>query len=62
LIKKGERGGLWQFKEKSNELVQAQTKTKDAAKTASSPQQSDSGKSVEGSKEKSIWTRIQFWK
>ena len=62
LIKKGERNGLWQFKEKSNELVQTQTKTKDAAKTASTPLQPNSGKGVEGSKEKSIWTRIQFWK
>lgn len=62
LIKKGERSGLWQFKEKSNELVQTQTETKAADKTTSAPQQSDSGKGVEGSKEKSIWTRIQFWK
>ena len=62
LIKKGERNGLWQFKEKSNELVQTQTKTKDAAKTASTPLQPNSGKGVEGSKEKSIWGRLQFWK
>jgi curli production assembly/transport component CsgG len=62
LIKKGERNGLWQFKEKSNELVQAQTKTKDAAKATPAPQQSDSGKSVEGSKATSIWGKLQFWK
>jgi curli production assembly/transport component CsgG len=62
LIKKGERNGLWQFKEKSNELVQTQTKTKDAAKATPAPQQSNIGAGVEGSKEKSIWTRIQFWK
>jgi len=62
LIKKGERNGLWQFKEKSNELVQTQTKTKDAAEAAPAPQQPDSRKSVEGSKEKSGWGRLQFWK
>jgi len=49
-------------KEKQNELVQTQTKTQDAAEATSAPQQSDSGKSIEGSKEKSIWTRLQFWK
>jgi curli production assembly/transport component CsgG len=62
LIKKGERTGLWQFKEKSNELVQAQTKTKESTKTTPAPQQPNIGAGVEGSKEKSIWTRIQFWK
>jgi curli production assembly/transport component CsgG len=62
LIKKGERTGLWQFKEKSNELVQTQTKIKESTKTTPAPQQSDSGKSVEGSKEKSIWGKLQFWK
>jgi curli production assembly/transport component CsgG len=62
LIKKGERNGLWQFKEKSNELVQTQTKAEKSAEAASAPQQSDIGKRDEGSKEKSIWTRLQFWK
>jgi hypothetical protein len=71
LIKKGERNGLWQFKapisygvklEKPNELVQTQTKTQDAAKTAPTPQQPNIGAGVEGSKEKSIWGRLQFWK
>ena len=62
LIKKGERTGLWQFKEKSNELVQTQTKTQDATKATPTPQQSDSGKSVEGSKATSIWGKLQFWK
>ena len=49
-------------KEKQNELVQTQTKTQDAAKATSAPQQSNSGKSIEGNKEKSIWSRLQFWK
>jgi curli production assembly/transport component CsgG len=62
LIKKGERQSLWQFKEKSNELVQTQTKTKESTKTIPAPQQSNSGKGAEGSKEKSIWGRLQFWK
>jgi len=62
LIKKGERTGLWQFKEKSNELVQTQTPIKEYTKTTPTPQQSNSGKSVEGSEEKSIWGRLQFWK
>jgi curli biogenesis system outer membrane secretion channel CsgG len=62
LIKKGERSGLWQFKEKSNELVQTQTKTKESTKATPASQQPDSGKSVEGSKAPSIWTRLQFWK
>jgi curli production assembly/transport component CsgG len=44
LINKGERTGLWKFKEKSNELVQTQTKTQDAAKTTPAPSQSNSGK------------------
>ena len=62
LIKKGERNGLWQFKEKSNELVQTQAKTKESTKATPAPQQSDIGKRDEGSKEKSIWGRLQFWK
>jgi curli production assembly/transport component CsgG len=62
LIKKGERSGLWQFKEKSNELVQAQTKTKESPKTTPASQQSDIGKSDEGSEEKSFWKKLQFWK
>jgi curli production assembly/transport component CsgG len=62
LINKGERSGLWKFKEKPNELVQAQTKTKESTKTTPAPQQPNIGAGVEGSKEKSIWTRIQFWK
>jgi curli production assembly/transport component CsgG len=62
LIKKGERNGLWQFKEKSNELVQKEAPREGAAKAAPTPLQPDSGKSAEGSKEKSIWGRLQFWK
>jgi integrase len=53
---------LLAHKEKQDELVQTQTKTQDAAKATSAPQQSDSGKSIEGSKEKSIWGKLQFWK
>jgi hypothetical protein len=62
LIKKGERSGLWQFKEKSNELVQKEAPREGAVKAAATPLQPDSGKSAEGSKEKSIWGRLQFWK
>jgi curli production assembly/transport component CsgG len=71
LIKKGERNGLWQFKtpteygiklERSNELVQTQTKAKESAKTTPTPQQSDSGKRDEGNKETSVWGKLQFWK
>jgi curli biogenesis system outer membrane secretion channel CsgG len=62
LIKKGERNGLWQFKEKSNELVQKEAPREGAVKAAPTPLQPDSGKSAEGSKEKSIWGRLQFWK
>jgi len=46
LIKKGERTGLWQFKEKSNELVQKETLREGASKASSAPQQSDSRKAV----------------
>lgn len=62
LIKKGERTGLWQFKEKPNELVQKETPREGAPKAAPTPLQSDSGKRDEGSKEKSVWGRLQFWK
>jgi hypothetical protein len=62
LIKKGERQNLWQFKEKSNELVQKETPREGATKTPPTPPQSDIGKRDEGSKEKSIWKKIQFWK
>jgi curli biogenesis system outer membrane secretion channel CsgG len=44
LINKGERNGLWKFKEKSNELVQTQAPAKDAAKATSTPSQPDSRK------------------
>ena len=65
LITKGERNGLWKFKEKSNELVQTQTPKAPAAvkeSPAPAPQQSDGGKTPEGNKEKSIWGKLQFWK
>jgi len=62
LIKKGERTGLWQFKEKPNELVQKETPREGAPKVAPAPLQPDSGKRDEGSKEKSGWSRLQFWK
>ena len=48
IINKGERQGLWKFKEKPNELVQKETPSKDAAKAATAPQQSSGGKAVEG--------------
>lgn len=38
LIRKGERQGLWKFKEKPNELVQTNTETKGTAKTPSTSQ------------------------
>ena len=62
LIKKGERNSLWKFKEKPNELVQKETPREGAAKTPPAPQQSNIGKRDEGSKEKSNWSRLQFWK
>ena len=65
LITKGERNGLWKFKEKSNELVQTQAPKAPAAGKESpttAPQQSNGGKAPEGNKEKSIWGKLQFWK
>jgi len=62
LIKKGERNSLWKFKEKPNELVQKETPREGAAKTPPAPQQPNIGKRDEGSKEKSNWSRLQFWK
>ena len=49
LISKGERQGLWKYKEKPNELVQKETPPEGTAKAASTPQQPGSGKAVEGS-------------
>lgn len=47
LISKGERQGLWKYKEKPNELVQKETKVEGTSKTPSSPQkQSNSGQAV----------------
>jgi curli production assembly/transport component CsgG len=48
IINKGERQGLWKFKEKPNELVQKETPPKAAAQAAPAPQQSSGGKAVEG--------------
>ena len=48
IINKGERQGLWKFKEKPNELVQKETPPKAAAQAAPAPQQSGGGKAVEG--------------
>jgi curli production assembly/transport component CsgG len=62
LIKKGERQSLWKFKEKPNELVQKETPREGAAKASPAPQQPDIAKRDEGSEEKSIWSKIQFWK
>jgi hypothetical protein len=56
LINKGERNGLWKFKEKSNELVQTQTKAQDTPKATPTPPQPNSGKAVGGNQEQSTWT------
>ena len=48
LISKGERQGLWKYKEKPNELVQKETSIEGAAKAAPASQQSSGGKTVEG--------------
>jgi curli production assembly/transport component CsgG len=55
LINKGERNGLWKFKEKSNELVQTQAPAKDAAKATPAPSQPDSRKTVGADKDQSTW-------
>jgi len=62
LIKKGERQNLWKYKEASNELVQEKTSAKGTPEAAPASPKSDIGKSDEGSKEKSGWSRLQFWK
>ena len=62
LIKKGERQNLWQFKEKPNELVQKETPRQGTPKVTPASSQPDIGKRDEGSKEKGIWTKLQFWK
>ena len=47
LIKKGERQGLWKYKEKPNELVQKETPREGATKAPSAPSvQSSNGKAV----------------
>lgn len=52
LILKGERQGLWKFKEKPNELVQKDTKAEGASKAPRPPQrQSDDRKVIKGDKE-----------
>lgn len=55
LINKGERQNLWKFKEKSNELVQTQTKPQDTAQATPASPQSNSGKTVGGDKTQSTW-------
>jgi curli production assembly/transport component CsgG len=55
LIKKGERTGLWQFKEKPNELVQKETPREGAAKTPSPSPQSNGGQAVGADKTQSTW-------
>ena len=62
LITKGERQGLWKYKEKPNELVQKETPREGATKAPPPSQQSNNGKSDEGNKGKSIWNQLQFWK
>ena len=46
LINKGERNGLWKFKEKSNELVQTQASTQDTTQATPAPSQSNSRKDI----------------
>jgi curli production assembly/transport component CsgG len=47
LINKGERQGLWKYKEKPNELVQKEAKVEGTSKTPSAPQkQSNIGQAV----------------
>ena len=55
LINKGERNGLWKFKEKSNELVQTQAPKvpSPSPAPAASSQQSDGGQSAGGNKAES---------
>ena len=50
LIRKGEKQGLWKFKEKSNELVQKETPkaSTGAGATSTTPQQSDNGTNTKG--------------
>jgi curli production assembly/transport component CsgG len=50
LIRKGEKQGLWKFKEKSNELVQKETPkaSTGAGETNSSSLQSNNGKNTKG--------------
>jgi curli production assembly/transport component CsgG len=62
LIKKGERNGLWKFKEKPDELVQTQTKTQESTKVAPAPSQSNIGKRDGGNKEESNWNQRRFQK
>jgi len=62
LIKKGERNGLWQFKEKSNELVQKEAPREGTSEVTSTSPQSNIGKRDEGNKEASSWNRRQFQK
>jgi curli production assembly/transport component CsgG len=62
LIKKGERNGLWQFKEKSNELVQKEAPREGTSEVTSTSPKSNIGKRDEGNKEASSWNRRQFQK
>jgi curli production assembly/transport component CsgG len=50
LVKSGEKQGLWKYKEKSNELVQTTTPSKDGAKASGTPLQSSKPKAEEESK------------
>lgn len=48
LIRKGERQGLWQYKEKPNELVQKEAETKGTTKTSSTSQKQSNYRKVDG--------------
>jgi curli production assembly/transport component CsgG len=59
LIRKGERVGLWKYKEVSNELVQKKTTSENTTQTTPTPQQSDNGKVVERDEKRSYWGRFK---
>ena len=59
LIRKGERVGLWKYKEVSNELVQKKTTSENTAQTTPTPQQSNNGKVVERDEKRSYWGRFK---
>jgi len=59
LVRKGERGNLWKYKEVSNELVQKKTASENTTQATPAPQQSDNGKVVERDEKRSYWNRFK---